>query len=147
MFEAQVLWWYWALFGLGLVVVELLLPDAFMLWLGIAAILVSGILALFPEMPLSIQLIIFSILALGTTYAGKKLMLKLTSKESGLVLNKRGQSYIGHTFPLEEPIVQGVGFLNIDDTRWKIHGEDAPVGTIVKVISVQDNILLVKNTK
>jgi inner membrane protein len=40
---------------------------------------------------------------------------------------------VGRVFVLEQPIVNGVGKLRIDDTLWDVDGPDLPTGARVKV--------------
>ena len=59
-------------------------------------------------------------------------------------LNRRGQQYVGRTFTLDEPIVNGLGKIHVDDSTWKIEGNDCPAGTKVKVTGVDGVILKVE---
>jgi len=58
-------------------------------------------------------------------------------------LNRRGEQYVGRRFTLDEPIVNGVGKLRVDDTTWKIMGDDLPAGSQVTVTGVDGTVLVV----
>jgi inner membrane protein len=58
-------------------------------------------------------------------------------------LNQRGQRFVGQTFTLVEPILDGTGKIQAGDTVWMVHGSDAPVGTRVRVTSVNGTVLQV----
>ncbi|MCG8379509.1 MAG: NfeD family protein, partial [Proteobacteria bacterium] len=58
--------------------------------------------------------------------------------------NRRGEQYVGRIFTLEEPIVNGVGKVKVDDSTWKVMGVDMPAGTKVRVLSVDGTILNVE---
>jgi len=58
-------------------------------------------------------------------------------------LNRRAEAYIGRTFTLERPIVDGRGRLRVDDTMWLVEGPDLPAGTRVQVTSVNNTLLRV----
>jgi len=60
------------------------------------------------------------------------------------LLNRRGASYVGRTFTLKEPIVDGNGLLHVDDSRWKVEGDDMPAGTKVKVTAIDGTVLKVE---
>ena len=45
---------------------------------------------------------------------------------------------------LSEPITNGVGRVNIDDSWWKVTGEDLPTGTHVRVTAIHDMTLTVE---
>lgn len=51
-------WWYWVLLGIVLVLLELAIPAFFVLWFGLAALLVGGLMLVF-EMALVAQLIVW----------------------------------------------------------------------------------------
>ena len=60
-------------------------------------------------------------------------------------LNKRGEELVGRTFTLDEAIVNNYGKIRVDDTMWKIHGDDCEVGQKVKVTSVDGTVLKVEH--
>jgi len=61
-------------------------------------------------------------------------------------LNRRGSQYIGREFTLTEPIVNGIGRLNVDDTIWRISGPDMDSGVQIIVDGMDGTILRVKST-
>ena len=52
--------------------------------------------------------------------------------------------YVGRSFTLKEPIVDGRGKLAIEDTVWEIEGPDLAAGTRVKVTAVSGMSLIVE---
>jgi len=59
-------------------------------------------------------------------------------------LNRRGEQYIGRSFTLTEPIVNGEGKIKVDDSIWKISGADMEAGASVCVIALEGSILKVE---
>jgi inner membrane protein len=59
-------------------------------------------------------------------------------------LNRRKMGYVGRTFTLKEPIVDGRGRLTIEDTVWEIEGPDLSAGARVKVTAVSGMSLIVE---
>ncbi len=59
-------------------------------------------------------------------------------------LNRRQLGYIGRTFTLKEPIIDGRGKLAIEDTVWEIEGPELGAGTRVKVTAVRNMSLIVE---
>jgi len=59
-------------------------------------------------------------------------------------LNRRGEQYIGRVFTLEEPIVNRHGKIRVDDSTWKIEGDDCRPGTNVRVVGVDGVVLKVE---
>ena len=60
------------------------------------------------------------------------------------MLNRRPESYIGRTFTLENPIVDGVGRVRIDDTIWRVSGPDSPAGSQVRIMRAEGPNLFVE---
>src|SRR3546814_3935561 len=60
-------------------------------------------------------------------------------------LNRRGHSYVGRQFTLNQPLVNGVGTLHVDDSQWRISGgADVPAGAQVRVVGVDGTPLRVE---
>lgn len=61
-------WWYWVVGGLVIAMMELLVPSFFLIWFGLAAVLV-GVLMMALPMPLSVQLVLWASLSAALTVA------------------------------------------------------------------------------
>jgi membrane protein implicated in regulation of membrane protease activity len=59
-------------------------------------------------------------------------------------LNQRAAQYIGHVCVLSEAIVQGSGRARVGDGIWKVRGPDLPLGSPVRVTSVEGTVLIVE---
>jgi membrane protein implicated in regulation of membrane protease activity len=58
-------------------------------------------------------------------------------------LNRRGDQYVGRVFTLDEPVINGFGKIRVDDTTWKIRGNDCAAGARIRVVGVDGTTLLV----
>lgn len=140
--------WHWLVFGLVLMGLEVLVPGAFFLWPGAAALLVGLLLAVFPSMAWSTALILWAVLSVTTllgwlAYRRRK----PTAQPAPTTLNRRGQQYIGRLYTIVTPIVNGEGDMRVDDTIWKIVAdEDLSGGTQVRVVAVEGTSLHVEKT-
>jgi len=135
-------WWVIAVFLIG---IEVFAPGAVFLWMGIAAGIVGFVLLAFPETNWQIQLLIFAGVSLASIWIWRYFLRdRFARPESGRMLNRRGASYVGRTFTLKEPIVDGSGLLHVDDSRWKVEGDDMPAGTKVKVTGIDGTVLKVE---
>jgi membrane protein implicated in regulation of membrane protease activity len=134
--------WSWWVLGLILLGIEVLLPGFFFLWFGIAAILI-GISALLIEWPWQLQVLGFVALSVVAALIGRRFAGNLEGETSDPHLNLRASRLEGRTFILAEPIVEGRGRVQIDDTVWQVHGPDAPAGSRVKVTGADGPILTV----
>ncbi len=51
---------------------------------------------------------------------------------------------MGRVFSLYEPIKNGQGKIKVDDSIWKVQGEDCDITSRVKVIAVRGTVLEVE---
>lgn len=139
--------WHWWILALGLIIAEVLLPGTFFLWMGVAA-LVLGLLAwLIPSMGWEVQVMLFAIFSMIAIVAWKKWQKKHPVESEQPLLNRRGEQYIGRLFTLEAPIENGFGKVRVGDTLWRVQGDEAAVGTRVRVTAVDGVVLLVESAE
>jgi len=136
--------WIWFIAAAVLMALELALPGAFMVWFGIAAA-VMGVIAFQIDYSWPVELLIFAVLALGFAYLGRRINARHSARtDDQPFLNRRAEILVGRVFILAEPIVSGSGAVRIDDSIWRVRGDDAPSGTKVKVKGVDGATLLVE---
>lgn len=140
----QLDYWHWWVIGIILIILELFAPGAFFLWMGIAAGLVGLILVLAPEMTWQYQFIVFAVVSVVSIVVWRNYLKKHPIETDRPTLNMRGEQYVGRTFTLTEPVVNGVGKIKVDDTMWKIEGLDCDIGTKVKVTKTDGAVLKVE---
>ena len=140
----QIEFWHWWIAGAALVIIEVFAPGAVFLWMGISAGVVGAVLLAVPEISWQAQFLTFAVLTVGSI-AGWRYYHKRNPTESDQpTLNRRGEQYGGRVFTLEDGITNGTGVVRVDDSRWKIEGEDLPAGTRVRVTGVEGTILKVE---
>ena len=137
-----VFWHWWIIAGL-LLILELILPSFFFLWLGIAAAAIGFVLLVLPSMPMEMQLVIFSVASVIAVLAWRKYRETRPVESDQPNLNRRGQQYVGRVFTLDRPIQNGVGKVEVDDSTWRVKGPDLPAGTHVKVTGVDGVVFVV----
>ena len=133
--------WDWFIAGGVLLVFEVLAPGVFMLWLGLAAMLV-GCISLFVDWTWQAQFIAFAIFSVAAIPLWRRLARQTTTDQP--FLNRRAEAFVGRIFTLEKPIVDGSGTMGIDDTVWRITGADVAAGSRVKVTRVDGTALHVE---
>ena len=124
--------WNWFIAAAMLFLLELLAPGTFMLWLGIAAILVGGI-SLGVDWSWQAQVIAFAVLSLMAIPIWRRIAHRVEKPGDQPFLNRRADGYVGRIFTLDKPIVGGIGTVRIDDTVWRVSGPDCPAGSRVKI--------------
>ena len=144
-FFSQIEFWYWLVAAVIMIVVEMLLPLAYFLWMGVSAFIVGLLLFAIPSIPLLIQVIIFGALSVVTLILYKKHDKANPTVNDEPHLNRRGEQYVGRIFTLHEAIVNGVGKVKVDDSTWKVKGSDMPVGSKVRVLSVDGTVFNVES--
>ena len=124
--------WAWIIAGVIFLAIELAAPGAFMMWLGIAALLV-GVISLLVVWSWQWQFVAFAVFALASVPLWRRFAHKVERPSQAPLLNRRAEALVGRVFTLEKPIVDGTGTVRIDDTIWRVHGPDRPAGSRVKV--------------
>ncbi len=136
--------WHWWIGGLVLLILEVFLPGTFFLWMGVAAGFVGVLVWIWPAMPIEYQIIVFAVDSVVNIVAWKRYEKRRPVRTDQPALNRRGEQYVGRRFTLDDPIVNGVGHLRVDDTRWRIEGPDLPAGRKVVVTGVDGTVLRVE---
>jgi membrane protein implicated in regulation of membrane protease activity len=135
--------WHWMALGVALAAIETVVPGAFFLWLGIAAIVTGVVKLLFAGMGWEGQAIVFGVCAVFSTVIWIMLWRRRPIDTDKPLLNDRGERMVGLQLTLEEAMANGEGMAKVGDTMWKIRGPDFVRGTRVKVVDVQGTVLIV----
>lgn len=139
--------WSWWILGVVLLAAELAAPGVFLIWIGAAAIVVGTLsLALWNVAfwGWQVQLLLFAVLSGAFALAGRRIYSSRNQASDEPNLNRRGESLIGRTATLHEPIAEGRGRIRLDDTWWSVMGPDLPAGTQVKVVAASGRDLKVE---
>lgn len=138
--------WSWWVLGLLLLAAELILPGVFLVWIALAA-LVTGALSLFfweaPFWSSQVQFVAFALLSVASVLIGRRFVSSSAESDEPL-LNRRGESLVGRTAVLEQPIAEGRGRVRLDDTTWSVEGPDLPVGARVRIVASSGRHLTVE---
>lgn len=139
--------WSWWVLGFVLLGAELLVPGVFLVWIGLAAIVVGAVsLALWEESVWSweLQMVLFAVLAVIAALLGRRYVYHNRHATDEPFLNQRSAGLVGRTTILSEPITEGRGRIRLDDTYWSVTGPDLAAGTRVKVVASNGRQLTVE---
>lgn len=139
----QVEFWHWWIAAVVLLILEVFAPGAFFLWLAIAAGVLGLVLMALPAMAWDMQLLVFAVLSVAAVVLGRVWLKRHPIGTDRPTLNRRGDQYVGRVFTLDEPVINGFGKIRVDDTTWKIRGNDCAAGARVRVVGVDGTTLLV----
>ncbi len=137
-------YWHWLTFAVICIALEILLPTFYMLWIGLGAFAMGAITYFQTDIEWQFQLALFAGLSVFSTVVGRMYLAHKPLDSDEPLLNRRGEQYIGRTVTLKSAIVNGVGHVSIDDTRWRIEGADIESGQKVQVDAVNGTSLVVK---
>ena len=134
-------YWHWWVLGVVFVVLEILLPSTFFLWLAIGAGITGLELLLWPGTGWEYQLLLFSVASVISYLLFRGYLQRSPILTDHPTLNRRGEQYVGRTFNLDEAVINGRGKIIVDDSTWKIAGDDCPVGTRIRITAVNGTVL------
>jgi inner membrane protein len=133
-------WIPWLLVGISLLIAEMVLPGAFLMWLGLAAF-GTGVLTLAADLRFEIQVIAFGVLtaiSLGVGLRLRRRHASLNTQQAGLV----GRTAMALAFHGRE------GRVRVGDSDWAARlPEDVAEptsGTTLRVTDVQGTVLIVR---
>jgi len=135
--------WNWLILGLILIGIEMLAPGVFMLWLGLAALLV-GLVSFAVDWSWQLQLLAFAAFALAAVPLYRRIGRHQLEDTDQPFLNRRTDALVGKVFTLEQPIIDGAGTVRIGDTVWRVAGPDAPAGSRVRIVTAEGAALRVE---
>lgn len=147
--EITLAWWHWLVFGMFLVAVEMLIPSFILFWFGLAAGLVALLLLFLPELPLSLQLSVWALSAIGFTVGWFKFFKPTMVDRTKAGISKEavtGETGIVTRAPQAD--VRGMVRFTIPllgDDEWEfICHEPCQVGDRVEITDVSGNTLVVR---
>jgi inner membrane protein len=135
--------WDWFILAAVLLLLEVMAPGTFMLWLGLSAFLV-GAISFFVDWSWQYQFVAFAVFAIAAIPLWRRVGAGARAPTDQPFLHRRADAFIGRVFTLEKPIVGGNGTIGIGDTVWRITGPDCPAGSRVRVAGVDGPTLQVE---
>ena len=144
----ELTFWHWMVLGVALVIIELLMPGIWFLWLGLGA-LTTGLIVLFSaEMTWEYQIVIFCGFSVASIIVGRLVVRHGKQSEDHPMLNRRAQKYVGQVFTLTEATENGNGRVRIGDSVWRVRlvaaTQELPADTKVRVTGVDGATLQVE---
>jgi membrane protein implicated in regulation of membrane protease activity len=124
--------WNWLILGVVLMGIEAIMPGVFMLWLGLAALII-GVLSFGVSVSWQMQLVGFALLAVSMVPVWRHLAARASERQDNRFLNRRTQELVGQVVTLETPIINGIGTVRIGDTVWRVEGPALEAGAQVKI--------------
>jgi inner membrane protein len=145
---SDIAYWHWIVFGVVLVLSELALTTFFILWFGVAAIIMGGILLIWPALDLNWQIFIWTVLSVVMAILWFKYLKPLSIDRTKAGLSREAVvGEVGHVIQVPHDNRRGVmrfavPVLGADE--WQIMSSDElSEGDRVQVKEVSGNTLIV----
>lgn len=138
--------WIWGIVGLALLAAELAIPGFYLLWLGLAALIVCAIAAVF-DIALKAQLLVFGTSAIATCVAGwffYRGMLRSGPAMNADDVNEGAAQMLGSIGEVLEAGVPGQIRVKVRDSVWLATGPDLAAGTRVRVVGQTGTVLRIE---
>ncbi|MGX2948867.1 NfeD family protein [Frederiksenia canicola] len=137
-------WSMWLILGFVLFILETVITGVFIMWWGGAAIIIAIVVALFPDIALSVQFTLFALLAIIFSLAWWKFQQTRDAQEDQAnTLNDREHAMLGMQGVIVEILENGVVRGKFGDTTWRVIGKNLKVGDSVHVKKVEGITLFV----
>lgn len=148
-FLAEMPFWYWWVFAVALLIIELMTGSTYFFWPAIAAF-AAGILDLGPfNGQWQLQLIVFAVVTVAlSVYAPSRVKPWLHRTQADhQTLNERGAQKVGRRATVDTAFSNGAGKVRLGDTLWLAEsdgGEDFAQGAQVEITRTEGTKLFVK---
>lgn len=131
--------WGWIIAGVILVGLEIIVPGAFLLWIGMGAVSVGVVLSLLPGIALGWQLLIFAFGMLGWLLFGVWLQRLGRANAAEPYLNRELEQMVGQAYVALHDFEAGRGRIKVRDSSFAAVS-DHPVreAQLVRVTEIVD---------
>ena len=140
--------WWWVALAFALGALELATGTYVLIWISLAALAMSGIMWTLPEMGGEAQVVLFAVLSVALTFAGRGLLQRFgDGADEHATLNQRGAHLVGRTATVLS-CDGGAGSVEIDGMRWRarwVSGEVGNADAKVRVTAANGMELTVSN--
>jgi membrane protein implicated in regulation of membrane protease activity len=147
--EFEFLYWHWIVFGVALMLGEMFLASFFILWFGAAAVIIGGVVYVFPEISAAWQIFLWTLLSSALALAWFKYLKPLAIDKTKAGLSR--EAFLGEIGQvLSPPSGEKRGTLRfpaplMGSDEWLCISQDTLAsGDRVSVIDFSGNTLIVK---
>lgn len=139
--------WWWVALGFALGAVEMATGTYVLIWFALAAFEMALLHWLMPGLSGEAVVVLYAVLAMGTTFAGRAAMQRLAPAQPPReVLNRRGAELVGRSARVLE-FEAGSGVVEVSGMRWRARwpeGMKARAGERVRIVGAEGMELIVQ---
>ena len=141
--------WHWLALGAVLLALEIASTTNYLLWPGIAALLIGALKFLVPGLDGALGVFLFAVLSVASTIVWQRSPMGRTAANAPNNLNARMDTYLGRKGAATGDFVAGQGAILLDDTRWSasvVDGSAPKSGDLLQVTGADGTVLRVRAT-
>ncbi len=135
--------WLWLIGGVLLLILEVIAPGFFLVFLGAAA-MATGLFTLLFDLGTASQLALFALYAVIAVLVGRRFYANRTSDSTDPLLNDRAGRMVGKVVTVVEAVDEHSGRVRVGDSEWSARGGPAAAGTHVRITGIEGNCLTVE---
>jgi hypothetical protein len=135
--------WLWLIGGVLLLILEVMAPGVFLVFIGAAAI-ATGVFTLLFDLGAASQLALFALYAVIAVFVGRRFYANRSSDNFDPLLNDRAAQLVGRVVTVVEPVDDHNGRVRVGDSEWTARGGPADAGERVRITGVDGNCLKVE---
>ena len=135
--------WLWLIGGVLLLILEIIAPGFFLVFLGAAAI-ATGLFTVLFGLGTAPQLALFALYAVLAVTVGRRFYSVRGIDSVDPLLNDRGARLVGKVVTVVVDVDDHAGRVRVGDSEWSARGGPAAVGERVRITGVEGNCLTVE---
>ena len=135
--------WLWLIGGVLLLILEVIAPGFFLVFLGAAAI-ATGLFTVLFDLGTAAQLALFALYAVIAMLVGRRVYANRTADSTDPLLNDRAGRLVGKMVTVVVAVDEHSGRVRVGDSEWSARGGPAAVGERVRITGVDGNCLKVE---
>jgi len=135
--------WLWLIGGVLLLILEVIAPGFFLVFLGAAAI-ATGLFTVLFDLGTAAELALFALYAVIAVLVGRRFYANRTADSTDPLLNDRAGRLVGKVVTVVAAVDDQNGRVRVGDSEWSARGGPAAVGERVRITGVEGNCLTVE---
>jgi membrane protein implicated in regulation of membrane protease activity len=135
--------WLWLISGVLLLIMEVIAPGFFLVFIGAAAI-ATGLFTVLFGLGTVPQLALFALYALLSVLVGRRFYANRHTDSTDPLLNDRAGRLVGKVVTVVVPVDEHNGRVRVGDSEWSARGGPAAPGERVRITGVDGNCLTVE---
>ena len=135
--------WLWLIGGVLLLILEVIAPGFFLVFIGAAA-MATGLFTVMFGLGTASQLALFALYAVIAVMVGRRFYANRTADSTDPLLNDRAGRLVGKVVTVVEAVDDHGGRVRVGDSEWSARGGPAAIGERVRIAGVEGNCLKVE---